>query len=78
MTDKLTTLFAEVLKLPAADLNEDSSPETVRQWDSLGAMHLVAAIEETFSVRLKTTEIMAMNSIGSARAVLQKKGAAGL
>jgi acyl carrier protein len=76
MSDKLTEMFARVLKVPLTGLNDDSSPDTVDKWDSLAAMRLVATIEETFSVRLTTTEIMTMDSIGAARVVLKGKGVA--
>ena len=55
------------------ELNEDSSPDNVKQWDSLAAMELVAAIEEKFKVKLSTKEIMKMSTIGRARKVLQGK-----
>ena len=74
MTDALTKVFAEEFSLPASELNDDSSPDTVDEWDSLAAMRLVAAIEETFNVRLTTVEMMKMRTIGIARSVLQAKG----
>lgn len=73
MSDALISLFADVLQVDAANLNEDSSPDTVRQWDSLAAMHLVAAIEEKFNTRLSTKDIMKMTTIGLARATLKGK-----
>ena len=74
--DRLKAVFAEVLGLPADRLGEATSPETTSEWDSLAAMNLVAALEETFGVELTTTEIMRMRSIGVARAVLRAKGVA--
>ncbi len=74
MTDRLIELFAEELDVAANELDDASSPETVLTWDSLAAMHLVAAIEETFGINLSTVEIMKMNSIGAAREVLTAKG----
>ena len=74
MSDKLIELFADILEIEAGSLNDESSPDTVEQWDSLAAMHLVAAIEETFSVQLSTKEIMKMSNIGLARAALKDKG----
>ena len=71
MTDALTQLFSEVLNVNASELNEDSSPATVKAWDSLAAMALVAAIEERFDVRLTTKQIMKMSTIGRARKTLQ-------
>jgi len=74
MSDKLIAVFADVLEVEAASLNDESSPDTEDSWDSLAAMHLVAAIEETFDTQLTTKEIMKMASIGLARKALQDKG----
>ena len=76
MSDALIQLFAEILQIDPTDLNEDSSPDNVKQWDSLAAMELVAAIEEKFKVKLSTKEIMKMSTIGRARKVLQGKSVA--
>jgi acyl carrier protein len=74
MSDKLIQTFADVLEVSPSDLNDDSSPDSISQWDSLAAMHLVAAIEETFNIQLTTKEIMKMSSIGLARKTLRDKG----
>ena len=74
--DRLMAVFAEVLGLPPERVSDSTSPETTSEWDSLAAMNLVAALEETFGVELTTTEIMRMRSIGVARAVLRAKGVA--
>ncbi len=74
MSDPLIQVFADVLELEPSILNDDSTPDSVDEWDSLAAMHLVAAIEESFDVRLSTKEIMKMHSIGLARKVLKEKG----
>ena len=74
MSDALIDLFADVLEVDAASLNDDSSPDNVEHSDSLSAMHLVAGIEEKFETQLSTKEIMKMSSIGLARAALKDKG----
>lgn len=73
MVDSLIQVFADVLEIDPAVLNDDSSPDNVQGWDSLSAMKLVAAIEEKFNVRLSTREIMKMSTIGRARKALQNK-----
>jgi len=74
VSDRLFQLFSEVLEVDVSTLNDESSPDTIEQWDSLGAMHLVAAIEGEFGVQLSTKEIMKMTTIGFARETLRKKG----
>ena len=73
MVDSLIQLFAEVLEVEPAQLNDDSGPDNVKEWDSLSAMKLVAAIEEKFNIRLSTREIIKMSTIGRARKTLQNK-----
>jgi acyl carrier protein len=72
--DMLIALFAECLNVPDERLTEDSSPDTIAEWDSLAAMALVAAIEEQFDIRLSTREIMSMRTIAITREVLKRKG----
>jgi acyl carrier protein len=74
--DRLRAVFCDVLGLPPERVNDSTSPETTSEWDSLAAMNLVAALEETFGVELTTTEIMRMRSVGVAREVLRAKGVA--
>jgi acyl carrier protein len=74
MIDKLIETFATVLKVDPASLADESSPENTPSWDSLRAVQLVTAIEETFSVELATTDILRMRSLGMARDVLRRKG----
>lgn len=74
MTDKLIDLFAETLAIDPTRVDEASSPDTIREWDSLATMKLIAAVEETFDVRLSTREILSMRTIETIRSVLRKKG----
>jgi acyl carrier protein len=72
--DPLIALFADGLGVPAADLDDDTSPENRSEWDSLAAITLVSLIENEFAVRLTGREIMKMQTIGLARSVLRSKG----
>lgn len=78
MPDPLIAVFAEVLSKDADELDDSTSPDNTTEWDSLAAMQLVTSIEDTFDVRLKTSDIMKMRSIGIAREVLVSKGVEGL
>ena len=71
--DTLLQLFSEVLGVPVAELNDETSPDNTAQWDSMRAMELVAVIEDTFNVQLTTKEIMKSRSIGLVREMLRGK-----
>ena len=74
MSDRLLEVFSEGLDIPVDDLSDETSPSNTSAWDSLAAMEMVTLIEDAFEVRLKTSEIMKMRSIGLARTVLRSKG----
>lgn len=78
MADPLLELFAQGLGVSTDVLDEDSSPETLEEWDSFAAMSLVVIIEDTFDVALTTRDIMKMRTIGLARSVLRAKGVTGI
>ena len=78
MTDRLLEVFADGLGVPVDALSDDTNPDNTSQWDSLAAMQLVTLLEDSFDVRLKTSDIMKMRSIGIARSVLRDKGVEGV
>jgi acyl carrier protein len=74
MADKVQEVFAAVLRVDPESLTDGSTPENTANWDSLNALRLVSAIEETFDVQLSTREIVKMRSLAVVREVLRKKG----
>jgi acyl carrier protein len=78
MQDKLIEIFSKILEIDPAELNDEISPDNTKKWDSLAAVSLVVAVEETFSVKLSTKEIMKARSIGLVRQMLRKKGIQGV
>ncbi|MDE1151265.1 MAG: acyl carrier protein [Micavibrio sp.] len=73
MSDALIDVFAGVLQVDATQLDDRMPLAAMEKWDSLAAMHLVAAIEEKFKVHLSTKEIMNVTAIGIIRKTLQEK-----
>lgn len=74
MTD-LTDLVAEVLRLPAAEVTEDTGPATTAAWSSLRHVEIVARVEKTYGIRLTAREARTCRTVGRLRAVLAEKGA---
>jgi acyl carrier protein len=72
---KLVGCFVEVLGLNEADVKDDLKYQSVLAWDSVAHMSLVVALENAFDVMLDTDEIIALESVAKARAILKKHGA---
>lgn len=72
--EKLINLIAELLRVPPQEITDDLSITNTSTWDSLKHMELIVAIEETFSIKLTTDEIVSMVNIGAIKQVLKRKG----
>ncbi len=66
--------MAESLGLPIEQISDSLAYNSVKQWDSVAHMALVAALESEFDVMLDTDDIIAMSSVAVARDILRKHG----
>ncbi len=73
---RLTKCFVETLGVPAAEVTDSRAYNSIKQWDSVGHMALVAALENEFNIMLDTDEIIALSSVAAARRILGQKGVA--
>lgn len=53
---KLSQVMASVFNVEQALINEDSSVDTIEQWDSLNHLKLVLALEQEFDVSFTEEE----------------------
>ncbi len=71
--DRVTKMVAEVFHVAQASLTDDSSPQSIPHWDSLNHLNLVMAIESEFDLRLSSSEILSMQSVGAIRRLLNRQ-----
>lgn len=71
---KLNELMARVLREPVANLVDESSPDTIKGWDSFNHIQLMVALEETYRVRFSTVEMDSMKTVGAVKETLRRKG----
>jgi acyl carrier protein len=73
---ELQRLVAEAMGVPATSLSDDSSSETIANWDSAAGMSLMVLLEETYGIAFEAEEMVRLTSVGAIRAVLREKGIA--
>lgn len=71
--DRLFTVMIDVLQVDESKINIDTSPETIKEWDSLKHMLLLMAIEEEFEFRFTDDEMTQCISVESIMSVLKNK-----
>jgi acyl carrier protein len=70
--DKLTQAFVEALQIDAAQVTDSLQYNTIKEWDSVAHMTLIAALEEQFDIMLDTDDIIDMSSVAKAKEILAK------
>ncbi len=74
LQDRLRRVFVETLELGDDVDVENLNYRDIPQWDSLGHMTLVAAIEDEFDVQLDTDQVIGMSSFKVAVDMLRGLG----
>jgi acyl carrier protein len=74
VASRLRTVFVDTLELGDDVAVEQLKYRDIEQWDSLGHMTLVAAIEDEFGVQLDTDQVIDMSSFKVALDMLEGMG----
>ena len=71
---KLYTILGEVLKEDPARLHDDSSPQTVENWDSFNGLLLASRIEKEFKIEFTMEEILDVKDVRDIKRHLKNHG----
>jgi acyl carrier protein len=70
----LHEVVARALRVPAATVSDESSPATLRRWDSLRHLELMTQIEDAFGAQFSAGDMVRAQSVAQIRSLLREKG----
>lgn len=73
LLEEVRTLAADVLGVARTQIDSDSTPQKIDNWDSIQHVSLMVAIEQQFGVEFNPDEIVHMESIGKIAEMLSGK-----
>lgn len=62
MEDRIKRVMSKVLGVEVDEIGDDSSPDTIDNWDSLRHMNLILALEQEFGVTIGDEEVSTLIS----------------
>jgi acyl carrier protein len=74
MSQQLINLVSGVLGSRPEDLTLESGPKSLKAWDSLAHVTIIAAIEQTYGIQLTMPEMLSIRSIANLQQALAKHG----
>ena len=69
---KYDTVFMDTFSLQQAALGQDLAYSHIDEWDSIGHMQMIAALEETFNITMETDDIVNFSSYTKGFEILSK------
>ncbi|MBF0357887.1 MAG: acyl carrier protein [Magnetococcales bacterium] len=70
---KITTIMRETFNAPALVISPEMTAKDVKGWDSMKNIWLIVAIEDSFNIKLTTSEVIKVESISDYVALIQDK-----
>ena len=58
--NEVNLIISEIFKIPVEEISEELGPEDIEEWDSLGQMNLVSALEDNLQIELEVDEIFSI------------------
>ena len=74
MNEKLIQIVSEVFNIEKNKIDENTSPETLEQWDSFNFYVLLNEIEKEFNIKFSLEETLEIKNVGDFKKQLEKHG----
>ena len=71
--EKYAAILAETLLLDAENVRSATVESTV-EWDSIGKLNMVTALEDAFGIEFEAEDVMQFNSYADGLAILRRHG----
>jgi acyl carrier protein len=68
-------MMADALDEPLASVTPDRRRDSMAGWDSMGALALMAELDDRFGIQLTSDESLAMTKVGDMLGYLRERGA---
>ena len=74
MEERIKKIVSKVFDVSENEIDDNTSPDTLSKWDSLGHLNLVLSLEAEFGISLLPEEAMEMLSVKLIRLILEERG----
>lgn len=71
--NEVNLLISEIFKIPIEEIKGDLGPENISEWDSLGQMTMITALEQQLQIELEVDEIFSILCIDDIYKVLDHR-----
>ena len=70
---KMENIFSEIFDKEDICLTEESSSDSIEEWDSLSHIQIVNSIQKVFGIKINAREMMEWNNVGDMVETIKQK-----
>jgi acyl carrier protein len=74
MSNNILDTIANVMEVQVTDINDESTPETIENWDSFRGLVLFEELESKFEVKFTLNELLNIKKIKDIKNILSVRG----
>jgi acyl carrier protein len=74
MNEKLYQIISKVFNVDSSKINDETSPENLKEWDSFNFYVLLDEIENEFNIKFDLDETLEIKKISDFRKIFEKHG----
>ncbi|MGB8642470.1 MAG: hypothetical protein WCD28_09295 [Nitrososphaeraceae archaeon] len=75
MSSNLLDIVANVMEVQVSQIDDESGPETIENWDSFRGLILFEELESKFNVKFTLNELLNIKKIKDIKNILSLRGA---
>jgi acyl carrier protein len=75
MSNNLLDIVANVMEVQVSQIDDESGPETIENWDSFRGLILFEELESKFNVKFTLNELLSIKKIKDIKNILSVRGA---
>jgi acyl carrier protein len=75
MSSNLLDIVANVMEIQVSQIDDESGPETIENWDSFRGLILFEELESKFNVKFTLNELLNIKKIKDIKNILSVRGA---
>lgn len=75
MSSNLLDIVANVMEVQVSQIDDESGPETIENWDSFRGLILFEELESKFNVKFTLNELLNVKKIKDIKNILSVRGA---
>jgi acyl carrier protein len=72
--ERLTAVFRETFDGGSIVITDATTAADIEEWDSLGHINLIVAIEEAFGMKFTMREVTSMRNVGEMISIIVERG----